>query len=240
VNGAAVVIPVYNHGRAVAGVVRAALDLGWPVVVVDDGSEDHTPEVLAAIGGITRLRHAVNRGKGAALVSGLEAAAARAVWAVTLDGDGQHDPADAPRLLEEARTWGQGAGRPLVIGRRRDMASQAPWSSRFGRGFSNFWVRCAGGPILGDSQSGFRAYPLPESLALGVRAGGYQFEIEILVKAAWRGMAVIEVPVAVDYHPPGGRVSHFRPGRDFWRNTCTFARLITQRVLLSREARRRM
>jgi hypothetical protein len=105
-----------------------------------------------------------------------------------------------------------------------------PWTSRFGRGFSNFWVRCAGGPRLADTQSGFRLYPLPETLQLDVRARRYQFEVEVLVKARWQGLAFCETPVGVTYQPKGGRVSHFRPFVDFCRNSATFSRLITQRI----------
>jgi hypothetical protein len=114
-----------------------------------------------------------------------------------------------------------------------------PWTSRFGRGFSNFWVRAAGGGRLTDSQSGLRVYPLPETLQLGVRARRFQFEVEVLAKAGWRGLPVKEVPVSVDYHPGGQRISHFRPFVDFCRNTGTFTRLIFQRVVLPRAVRRR-
>ena len=92
----AFVIPVYNHGATVAAVVRSARDLGLPVVVVDDGSTDATGVILGGMRGIHLIRHPVNRGKGAALVTGMTAAASLADWAITLDADGQHDPADAP------------------------------------------------------------------------------------------------------------------------------------------------
>lgn len=222
----AVVIPVYNHGRTVREVVHAALALGLPIFVVDDGATDGGAVGLDATPGVRLLRHPVNRGKGAALLTGFAAAAAEADWAITLDADGQHDPADARRLID-AIPRGQ---RPIVVGCRQRMAGEgAPWTSRFGRGFSNFWIRMAAGPRVTDSQSGFRIYPLPETLALDVRARRYQFEIEVLVKAAWAGLPVIEAPVAVRYFG-SERVSHFRPFIDFCRNTATFARLITCRV----------
>jgi len=85
---------------------------------------------------------------------------------------------------------------------------------------------------MADSQSGFRLYPLPESLTLNVVAKRFDFEIEILVKARWKKIPVIEVPVRVTYAARSERVSHFRPTIDFWRNTRTFARLITRRVLI--------
>jgi glycosyltransferase involved in cell wall biosynthesis len=221
----AVVIPVYNHGRTLREVVDATRALGLPMVVVDDGSTDGGPERLASVPGVRLLRHPANRGKGAALMTGFHAAAAQADWAITLDADGQHDPQDAPGLIAAIPP----NQRPIIVGRRQGMAGQgAPWTSRFGRGFSNFWIRRAGGPRVTDSQSGFRIYPLPEVLRLDVRAQRYQFEIEVLVKAAWAGWPVIEAPIGVRY---AERISHFRPFVDFCRNTGTFARLITRRVI---------
>lgn len=221
----AVVIPVYNHGQAVIQVIRRTLRLGIPVFVVDDGSTDGTGEVLRSVLGIHLLRHRFNRGKGAALVTGMSVAASMADWAITLDGDGQHDPNDAISLVKAipANT------RPIVLGKRMLM-KDAPWTSRFGRRFSNFWVWVSGGRLLSDSQSGFRVYPLPEVLNLGVKARKYDFEIEVLAKAAWRGITVVEAPVRVDYHTQSPRVSHFHPLWDFVRNTGTFGRLIVRRI----------
>jgi hypothetical protein len=125
-----------------------------------------------------------------------------------------------------------GKGRPaLVLGRREGMRDAAiPWKSRFGRRFSNFWVRASGGPRVSDSQTGFRLYPAQEVLGLPVKSRRFQFEVEVLVLAQIAGIDVIEVPVSVVYGPPGGRVSHFHPWRDFWRNSSTFTRLIARRL----------
>jgi len=223
----AVVIPVYNHGQTVASVVAGALALKLPVIVVDDGSSDRGCRDIARTAGIRIIRHAANTGKGAALVSGFRAAAGMADWAITLDADGQHHPEDALRLMQAIPD----SLRPIVIGCRKAMLDAgAPWTSRFGKGFSNFWITMSGGPRVTDSQSGFRIYPLPEVLHLGVRAKRYQFEIEVLVKANWAGLPVIEAPVRVIYQTDVARVSHFRPFVDFMRNTGTFARLICRRV----------
>lgn len=224
---AAIVIPVYNHGPQVAAVIAAARSLGLPIVVVDDGSTDATPAVLAVQEEITVLRHPVNQGKGAAMLTGFEAAAPTCDWALTIDADGQHDPADGEALLAVAR---QGA-RAIVVGNRQGMTGgHVPWTSRFGRGFSNLWVWVSGGPWIADSQSGFRLYPLPETLALGVAARRYQFEVEVLVRARRCGLGILEAPVSVVYQPKGVRVSHFRPWRDFFRNSATFCRLICSRL----------
>lgn len=224
----AVVVPVYNHGNTVVSVVRQVAAMGFAVFVVDDGSSDLDPQRLAAVPDVRLLRHGVNRGKGAALETGFAAAAAAGFsWAVTLDADGQHRPEEIETLIHAIA----GGTRPIVVGRRTDMlGAGAPWTSRFGRGFSNFWIRCSGGPATTDTQSGFRIYPLPEVLALEVQARRYQFELEVLVKAAWRGIPVIETPVSVVYRPDGGRISHFHPFFDFLRNTGTFTRLIVRRV----------
>jgi len=231
---AAVIIPVYNHRQRVAEVIRQALALGLPVFVVDDGSTDGTAAVLATLAGITVLHHPLNQGKGAALLTGFAAAAPGCDWALTIDADGQHRPADGTALLAVVRR----GDRVIVVGCRQGMSGEhVPWTSRFGRLFSNFWVRAAGGPKLADSQSGLRLYPLPETLELGVRARRYQFEVEVLVRARRRGIATVEVPVSVVYQPKGERVSHFRPWVDFGRNSATFSRLIWSR-LFSTDRRR--
>jgi glycosyltransferase involved in cell wall biosynthesis len=232
----AIVIPVYNHAANLEQVARGALKLGFPVIVVDDGSTDQTADILRRVPGLLRLRHAVNAGKGAALMTGFDAAAELADWAISIDADGQHRPAEASRLVAAALE----GPRAIILGRRQGMTGRhVPWTSRFGRGFSNFWVRASGGGRLTDSQSGFRIYPLPEIFALRVKARRFQFEIEILAKAGWQGLPVREVPISVDYHPGAPRVSHFRPFVDFCRNTGTFSRLIFQRIMIPRSIRRR-
>lgn len=231
------VIPVFNHADEVGAVIRKALQFGFPVIVVDDGSTDDTADRIDEIPDITVLHHARNRGKGAALMTGLTAASGVADWAISIDADGQHNPADAIGLIRAVSESGR---RPIAVGTRQGMdAEDVHWTSRFGRQFSNFWVWCSGGCWSADTQSGFRVYPLPEALNLNVRSGGYQFEIEILAKAAWGRIPLVQAPVSVDYRPGGGRRSHFRPFVDFMRNSRTFARLIIQRLFIPQPFRRR-
>jgi len=231
----AIVIPAYNHGTQVQGVVEKCLQLRLPVIVVDDGSTDSTPNVLASLSGITVIRHKKNQGKGASLLTGFAAAFRIADWVITIDADGQHDPEDILSLIQAV----PGGQRPLVIGKRAGMErGNVPWTSRWGRRFANFWVWTSCGRWLSDSQSGFRVYPLPETLHLGTKAKRYQFEVEVLVRAVWCGIPIIETPVRALYGPLEERVSHFRPWLDFWRNTRTFTRLITTRILIPSRLRK--
>jgi glycosyltransferase involved in cell wall biosynthesis len=236
ISGGCIVIPLYNHENTVRKAVTESLALGLPVIVVDDGSTDAGYYRIQDMAGVRILRHSFNQGKGAALMTGFREAAKTARWAITLDADGQHAPADALALMAAADESARG----IVVGARGGMTGDAvPWTSRFGREFSNFWIWMAGGPWLADSQSGFRLYPLPETLMLGTAARRFQFEVEVLVRAGWQGLAVTTAPVSVHYQPRGERISHFKPFWDFMRNTCTFTRLICQRIFVPRIFRRR-
>lgn len=224
----AVIIPLYNHGSTIASVVEKAFELRMPVIVVDDGSTDDGADHLRRFGNVDVLQHGSNRGKGAALMTGFQRALEKADWAITVDADGQHDPGDAIVLMRAIPK----NTRPIVVGARQGMDEKnVPWTSVFGRHFSNFWIRLSGGPSISDTQSGFRIYPLPEIMNLGVMAGGYQFELEVLVKANRAGIPIMEAPVRVNYPPAGKRVSHFCPFIDFIRNAKTFTRLIAYRFL---------
>ena len=230
-NRFAFVIPVYNHAGTVAQVVKDAQALGFPVFVVDDGSTDTTYDQIKEIAGIQILRHPQNQGKGAAILTGFAAASAVADWAITIDADGQHYSEDAQKLIKAIPK----KTRAVIVGARAGMTGRhVPWTSSFGRKFSNFWVRTSGGPAISDSQSGFRIYPLSEALNLKTKARRFQFEVEILVQATRDGIPVIEAPVRVNYNPNGERISHFRPFVDFLRNSSTFTRLIFTRIFPSR------
>lgn len=232
---AVMLIACYNHAPALGRVIEAARPLGWPIIVVDDGSTDQTRQVAERAGVIT-LSHSTNLGKGAALKTGLAYAAGLARHAITLDADGQHDPREAPSLLEAALKSPVPA---LVIGARRGM-EKAPWTSRQGLFFSNFFTWLATGRWITDTQSGFRAYPLPQALGFKARGQRFDYELAVLAQAAWRGLDILEVPVSVAYAPPGGRVSHFRPLGDTLLNlkthlTLPLGRLATRRARKSRK-----
>lgn len=223
------VIPVFNHEQEVCQVIKKALKFKIPVFVVDDGSIDSTFEKIKKIKEIRLLRHKINTGKGSALMTGWAEASKISDWAITIDADGQHKPEDAINLIQAIPD----GLRPIMVGIRKGMSGKnVRWASRFGRKFSNFWVLLAGGPKMTDSQSGFRIYPLPESMNLNIRSKRFQFEVEILAKAGWKKIPIIETPVSVTYQPGEKRVSHYRPFVDFLRNSLTFSRLIIQRIFI--------
>lgn len=205
-----VAVPVYNHASTLRAVVLGLLERHPHVLVVDDGSDDLEPEVLAGLP-VRMVRHGRNRGKGAAIrTAALEARRQGMSHIVTIDADGQHDPADLPLFLEAV------AADPLavIVGARDFNTENVPGSSRFGRAFSNFWLRVQTGVILSDVQSGYRAYPLIVLENLRCTENRYSFEVEVLVRAAWAGFRLREVNIRVHYPPKGERVSHFRAFMD--------------------------
>ncbi len=223
-----VVIPVYNNQATVKSVALAAREQLPQVVVVDDGSTDADIAALFQDTGIVVLRHAVNQGKGQAILTGLRYVREQgAGWMITLDADGQHLPSDIPKLLPVM----DANPTAIVIGARRMDAPNVPSSSRFGMRFSDFWLRLETGQAMRDTQSGFRAYPVELVSQLNCGASRYDFEVEILARAAWAGLTVQSVDVDVVYAEPGKRVSHFRPLHDNLRFTHRHGMLVMRRLL---------
>ncbi|MCX7804526.1 MAG: DUF2062 domain-containing protein [Planctomycetota bacterium] len=234
---ACAVIPVYNHASTAADVAGAAAAI-LPTIVVDDGSSDGLAESLAPLTGRTTLaRHQSNLGKGTALRTGFDTASRlSATHVVTLDADGQHDPADIPRLLEAAR-----ANPDAVVAGVRDLKRDgAPPARRFANAFSNFWFRVQTGIGLKDTQCGFRCYPLGLVRRLRTTHGGYAYELEVLVRAAWLGAPIVQVPIRADYARPESRRSHFRPILDFLRISYLNTKLTAQALALPGSVRARM
>ena len=221
------VIPVYNHTGTLRSVAEKCLSEGFSVLVVDDGSTDGGLDTVVDLP-VVRHRFPSNRGKGVAILAAAKLAKRAGYEAiVTIDADGQHDPADARRLLETASaSWPS-----IVIGARRMEDANAPRSSVFGRDFSNFWVRLECGHALPDSQSGYRLYPVDFLLAGRFLSTGFPFEVEVLVRAGWAGLPLLSVPVPVRYPPPGERVSHFHPFLDNVRLSCLHAWLVIRSLL---------
>ncbi|PIU17814.1 MAG: DUF2062 domain-containing protein [Elusimicrobia bacterium CG08_land_8_20_14_0_20_59_10] len=209
-----VIIPAYNNGRTAAAVIRGALAQLPDVIFVDDGSTDETALAAGQFPGVTVIRHERNLGKGAALLSGFARALSLGFGrAVSLDADGQHLPEDIPAFLGAAARDPEA----LFVGSRRRVGAKVSFGSRFANRFSDFWFWLESGASLPDTQCGFRSYPLPAIDRLKLDKKRYDFEVEVLVKAAWLGVPLKAVPVTAVYLPEGERVSHFRPFIDFMR-----------------------
>ena len=170
------------------------------------------------------VRHEKNRGKGEALLTAAKTAKELGFkHIIAIDGDGQHYPWEVKKLLplieEES----------IIIGNRK-FKEDVPNSSKFGRAFSNFWIFMESGRWLGDTQSGFRAYPL-SILDLNLKQSHYDFEIEVLIKHLWKKREIKEVEIEVYYPPKGTRVSHFDKVTDNVRLSKLHSRLVFKNLL---------
>ncbi|KAF1685722.1 dolichyl-phosphate mannose synthase [Pseudoxanthomonas broegbernensis] len=221
----AVVIPALNEALRIREVVEQTLRHCPWVIVVDDGSEDGTAQCLQDLP-VTVLRHPYRRGKGAALRTGFAEAHARGAYGViTLDGDGQHDPSDLPRLLAAA------ARHPdrIVIGARLRHRAAAPTHRRLANAFGDWGVAWAAGHRIADTQSGQRYYPAAVLALEDVPGEDFVFEAQLLISAARRlGVRCVSIPVETRYRGADYpmRRSHFRPLHDLYRITSHVVRQV--------------
>ncbi len=221
-----VVIPLYNHSGTVRDVVERVLHLHPHVLVIDDGSSDAGASVLDGLD-IRVIRKAKNCGKGEALKTALvEAQKLGFSHIITLDADGQHFPEDLPKFIAAVAEDPRG----IIVGKRDFEQESIPGSSRFGRNFSNFWLRVQTGISLGDSQSGYRAYPVNIVLGLPLQEKHYSFEVEVLVRASWAGVPLYDVDIEVFYPSAEERISHFRGFMDNFRLTVLNTKLTLRSV----------
>ena len=212
--GCIVVIPTYNNAGTIARVIADVQQYADDILVVNDGSTDDTRAILERVEGIRIHSYDENRGKGHALKCGLKLAYEWGFrYAITIDSDGQHYADDIPRFIERIEEVPDS----LLIGARNLAADNMPSKNTFANRFSNFWYRVETGERLEDTQSGFRLYPLRKLQHIRFITSRYEFEVEIIVRAAWRGVRVENIPIKVYYPPQEERVSHFRPLRDFTR-----------------------
>lgn len=212
---ACVLIPTYNNHRTLQRVLDGVLEYTDDILVVNDGSTDATKSILQSYTNIHCLHFNENKGKGVALREGFKKAVELTYdYVITIDSDGQHFPSDIPVFLEALEN--HPTGELLLIGARNMSQEGVPSKSSFGNKFSNFWFWFETGIKLDDTQSGFRLYPLKHLKALKFYTTKFEFEIEVIVKAAWRDVEVKNVPIQVLYDE-SERVSHFRPFKDFTR-----------------------
>ena len=227
-------VPHYEHAAQFTKFLPALLETGTPLLVVDDGSKEATVrqlEALADTEGFDLVRRGENGGKGAAMLTGFEAARERGyTHALQVDADGQHDPADIPRFLAcaQARSDTLVCGAPVF-------GDDAPWIRVWGRKLTDLVVALETWSTgVRDSLCGFRVYPLEKTLAVidGHRPGArMDFDADLLVALRWAGMPLHFLPTEVRYPDQG--VSHFRYVADNARMVALHVRLILLMLLRS-------
>lgn len=210
-----VLIPCLNEEAAIQSVVESVLALGAPVIVIDDGSDDRTPEIVAALP-VTLLRHEERCGKGEALRRGFREALRQGYDAVlTMDGDGQHLASDIPRIVAAAAQY---PGH-IVIGARLLDREQQPKGRRRANAVADWGISWACGQPIADTQSGQRWYPRAALDLVDLPAENFVFEAAILIAASReKKLGVVSVPIASRYHG-SFRPSHLKPVRDVTRIT---------------------
>ncbi len=219
-----VLIPTYNNAGTLKAVLEQVLAYTQQVIVVNDGSTDHTAAVLEQFPQVSVLSYQPNRGKGIALRRGFRYATEQGYdFAITMDADGQHYASDLIAFLERADR----SDPAILIGARNLHQENMPGKNTFANKFSNFWFYVETGLKGPDTQSGYRLYPLFAMKGMRFACTKYEFEIEVLVRSSWKGIRIGWEPVGVYYPPAEERVSHFRPFRDFSRISVLNTVLVT-------------
>jgi len=201
------VIPAFNAESSIGGIIDRTKEQISRVIVVNDGSTDRTEEVA-------RGRRAeilflpANRGKGYALRQGFQLALSNGCRAVvTLDADGQHDPADIPNFLTAYRT----DSRAILIGTRMAQADRFPRQRYYSNRTAAYFISKALGQYLEDTQCGFRLYPAETLRSIPLTTSRFQTETEVLLRAVKRGIPLNSVPVKNIYLNGDAPQSNFRP-----------------------------
>jgi len=222
-----IIIATYNNEKTLSSVIDGVLNQlkgNSKLIVVNDGSTDSTLKILNSYKKeILILSYNKNKGKGYALRQGLKKAIELGYNnAITLDSDGQHFPNDMPKLVQAAIDNPEA----VIMGSRNMEQKGVPGKSSFGNKFSNFWFKVETFISLPDTQTGYRLYPLAPISKMKFYTTKFEFEIEVIVRLAWRGIKFNSVPVKVVYEEEN-RISHFRPFIDFTRISILNTILVT-------------
>ncbi len=210
-----ILIPTYNNSSTLSDVIDSVLDYTEDIIVVNDGSDDNTIEILEKYSKrIKIISYSKNKGKGYALKMGFKEARKLSYdYLISIDSDGQHFASDLPAFIKAI----EDNPNALIIGSRSIKPENRDKSSTFANKLSNFWFFVQTLSYLPDTQSGYRAYPLNRIGKMQFWTKRYETELEILVFSAWRRLKIIPLKISVYYASPEKRISHFDPVKDFIR-----------------------
>jgi glycosyltransferase involved in cell wall biosynthesis len=214
------IIPAYGEGTRIGEVVRRTLEYASEVLVVDDGSDDDTA-ANARAAGATVVKHEYNRGKGCAISTGLK-------WAeqgnydvvVTLDGDGQHNPREIPKLLDRLAR-----GADIVIGCRMNKPDGMPHDRLLTNHFMSAVLSVLAKRRIRDTQSGFKAMRVGRVRKLDMHTSRFDWESELIIKAARGGLRMHEVDIESIYS------NHHRSKIKVLSDTFRFVKLVLFNML---------
>lgn len=232
-----VIIPCYNHGDTLAPLLEGVPE-NFDVIVIDDGSDIPIKiESKNLSDRIKIFRSEKNKGKADALKLGFAAAQESGyTHAVTMDSDGQHPP----EFLEKFRKKSIENPNAIILGVRDFDNSEIPRGRKFLNKFSNFWFKAETGIKVEDTQCGYRAYPLSEISRLNMNFGGFVFEVELIVKAAWAGLEICQIKIPAIYSKATLKKSHYRPVVDTLKFTAMNTKLFFSSLFMSKKFLKRI
>lgn len=217
-----IIIPAHNEAKNISGLVKAVVERGYDVLVIDDGSVDDTA-ALAKAHGARVLSTYKKSGKGTALQMGFKEALARGYEAVvTMDGDGQHAPADIANFIEAY----QKAHADIINGDRMGNPVGMPLIRRMTNRFMSWLISCVCRQRIADTQCGFRFITTRALSALELRSANFEIETELLIKAGKKGFRIASVPIQTIYRDEKSKI---RPLKD----TLRFIRYFTTEIFRS-------
>ena len=214
------VIPAYNEAQTIGDVIERTKGRVHEIIVVDDGCADRTAEIAAAHGA-TVVRHIINRGLGAAIGTGLAAALKRGGEAIlTLDADGQHDPAEIPSFIAAIE-----GGADMVIGSRLLTRVGMPWHRQLANVVGNIVTYVLFGAWVTDSQSGFRAFTREAAKRIDIRTNRMEVSSELIAESKRNNLKLVEVPIKAIYTDYS-----LSKGQSFFVGIKTLLKLVVRRI----------
>ncbi len=198
----ALLIPAYNEEKYIQSVIENCTSYGMDIIIIDDGSSDSTAEkvrslITSSVNSLKLIVHPKNMGKGRALITGFEYISNNDYTGViTLDADGQHDPDEIKDFLKIVRDEDP----DLVIGNRLGNTSGMPFIRLATNVFTSWIVSNIAGKKVSDVQSGYRYLKSDALRKIKLRTSNFDTEPEIIMRAGWNNMKILNVPIKTIYH----------------------------------------